>query len=131
MPPVAYEANAGMAVLAARGADVSRCGRVNCCSPFSPGPFFDGFVGDLLFTLLQLLMEETVPAAAVCRIVFPALGVDFQGFQVSFAGVLLPQPCVATGSFANGKFSIEDVLRYPAILHEAHMVDPAHSALPE
>ena len=53
MLSVAYETNAGMAVLAAWGADVNRCSGVSCCFLFSPGPFFDGFVGDLLFTFLQ------------------------------------------------------------------------------
>ena len=36
---------------------------------------------------------------------------------ISFAHVLVPQLWAATGSFANGKFSIEDVLRYSAILN--------------
>ena len=76
-------------------------------------------------------MEETAPAAAVCYNVFPALGVDFQGFHISFAHVLVPQLWATTGSFANGKLSIEDVLRYSAILHAAHMANPAHSVLPE
>ena len=31
--------------------------------------------------LLQLLVEKAAPAAAVSRNVFPALGIDFQGFQ--------------------------------------------------
>ena len=31
--------------------------------------------------LLQLLLEKAAPAAAVSRNVFPALGIDFQGFQ--------------------------------------------------
>ena len=70
---------------------MNRCGGVSCCFLFSPGPFFDGFVGDLLFTFLQVLMEEAAPAAAVCRNVLPALGVDFQGFHISFAHVLVPQ----------------------------------------
>ena len=98
---------------------------------FLPGPFFDGFVGDLLFTFLQLLMEEAAPAAAVGRNAFPALGVDFQSFHVLFAHVLVHQLWAAMGSFANGKFSIEDVLRYSVILHAAHMANPAHSVLPE
>ena len=132
MPPVAYETSAGMAVLATyKGADVSRCSRVGCFFFFLPGPFFDGFVGDLLFTFLKLLMEEAAPAAAVCRNVFPALRVDFQSFRILFAHFLVHQLWAATGSFANGKFSIEDVLRYSAILHPAHMANPAHSALPE
>ena len=97
MPHVAYEANAGMAVLAAWEADVSRCGRVSCCFLFSPGPFFDGFVGDHLFTFLQLLMEEATPAAAVCRIVFPALRVYSQGSHISFAHVLVPQLWATNG----------------------------------
>ena len=98
---------------------MSRCDGVSCCFIFSPGPFFDGFVGNLLFTFLQLLMEEAAPAAAICRNVFPALGVDFQGFHISFARILVPQLWTATGSFANGKFSIEDVLRYYAILQSS------------
>ena len=53
---------------------MNRCGGVSCCFLFEPGPFFDGFVGDFLFTFLQLLKEEAAPAAAVCRNVFPALG---------------------------------------------------------
>ena len=114
---MAYKANAGMAILAAGGTDVSRCSEVSCCFLFSPGPFFDGFVGDLLFVFLQLLMGEAAPAAAVCRNVFPALGVNLQGFHISFTHVLVPQLWAATGSFANGKFSVEDVLRYSAILH--------------
>ena len=76
-------------------------------------------------------MEEAAPATAVCRYVFPALGVDFQGSHISFANVLVPQLWVTTRSFANGKFSIEDVLRYSAILHAAHIANSAHSALPE
>ena len=109
---------------------MNRCSGVSCCFLFSPGPFFDGFVGDLLFTFLQLLMEEAAPAAAVCRNVLPALGVDFQGFRISFAHVFVPQWWAATGSFANGKFSIEDVLTFSAILHAAYMANLAHSALP-
>ena len=58
MPPVAYEANAEMAVLVARGADVSRCGGVSCCFLLSPGTFFDGFVGDLLFTSFRCLWRR-------------------------------------------------------------------------
>ena len=104
---------------------------MSCCFLFSLGPSFDGFVGDLFFTFFQLLMEEAAPAAAACCNVFPALGVDFQGFHISFAHVLVPQLWAATGSFANGKFSIEDVLRYSAILHAANMANPAHSGLPE
>ena len=126
MPPVACKVHAGMAVLAARGAAVSRCGGVSCRFLFSPVPFSDGLVGDRLFTFLQLLMEEVAAAAAVCCNVFTALGVDFQGFHISFAHVLVP-----TKSFANGTFSIEDVLRYSAILHAAHIANSAHSALPE
>ena len=95
---------------------MNRCGRVSCCFLFSPGPFFDGFVGDFLFTFLQLLKEEAAPAAVVCRNVFPALGVVFQGFHIPFTHVLIPQLWPALWSFANGKFSIEDVLRYSAIL---------------
>ena len=76
-------------------------------------------------------MEKAAPAAAVCRNVFPVLGVDFQGFHISVAQILEAQLWAATGSFANGKFSIEDVLRYSAILHAAHMANPLHSALPE
>ena len=76
-------------------------------------------------------MEEAAPAAGVCCNVFPALGVDFQGSHISFAHVLVPQLWAATGLFANGKFSIEDVLGYSAILHAAHMANPAHSALSE
>ena len=72
-----------------------------------------------------------VVAAVVCCNVFPVLEVDFQGFHISFAHILVPQLWVATGLFANGKFSIEKVLRYSAILHVAHMANPAHSALPE
>ena len=109
MPPAAYEANAGMTILAAWGADVSGCGRVSCCFLFSPGPFFNGSVGDLLFNFLQLLMKEAAPAAVVCSNVFSAIGVHFQGFHISFAHVLVPQLWAATGSFANGKFSIGDV----------------------
>jgi len=101
---------------------VSRCGGVSCYFLFSPGPFFDGFVGDLLFTFLQLFMEKAAPAAAVCRNVFQVLGVDFQGIHISFAHILVPQLWAATGSFANGTFSIEYVLGYSAILHAAHMV---------
>ena len=58
---------------------MSRSGGVSCCFLFSPGPFFDGFVSDLLFTFLLSLMEEAAqaPASAVCRNAFPALGVDF------------------------------------------------------
>lgn len=33
-------------------------------------------------------MEEAAPAAAVCRNVFPDLGVNFQGFHISFAHIL-------------------------------------------
>ena len=131
MPHVAYEANAGMAVVAAWEADVSRSSRVSCCFLFSPGPFFDDFVGDHLFAFPQLLIEEAAPAAAVCRIVFPALRVDSQGSHISFAHVLVPQLWAATGSFANGKFSIEDVLWYSAIFHAVHMANPAYSALSE
>ena len=43
---------------------MNRCGGVSCFL-FSPGPFFDGFVGDLLFTFLQLIMEEAAAAAVV------------------------------------------------------------------
>ena len=71
---------------------MNRFGGVSCFL-FSPGPFFDGLVGDLLFTFLQLLMEEAAPAAAVCRNVFPALGVDFQDFHISFAHVLVYLSC--------------------------------------
>ena len=110
---------------------MNRCGGVSCCFLFFAWHFYDGCDGDILFTFLQLLMEEAAPAAAVCRNVLPALGVDFQGFRISFAHVLVPQSWAATGSFANGKFSIEDVLRYSAILHAAHMANSAHSALPE
>ena len=131
MPPVAYETNSGMAVLATRGTDVSRCGGVACYFLFSPSPFFDGFIGDVLFTFLQLLMEKTAPAAAVFRNVFPVLGVDFQGFHTTFAHSLVPQLWMATGSFANSKFSKEDVPRYSAILYAVHMANPAHSAKPE
>ena len=74
-------------------------------------------------------MEKVAPATVVCHNVFPAI--DFQGFHISFADILVPQLWAATGSFANGKFSIEDVLRYSAILHAAHMANSAHSALPE
>ena len=81
---MAYEANAAMAVPAAWGADVGRCGRVSCCFLFLPGPFFDDFVGDLLFSFFYLLMEEAAQAATVYCNVFPALGVDFQGFHISF-----------------------------------------------
>ena len=70
---------------------MSRCGRVSCFFFFLPGPFFDGFVGDLLFTFLQLLMEEAAPAAAVGHNVFPALGIDFQSFHILFAHVLVHQ----------------------------------------
>ena len=98
---------------------MNRCGGVSCCFLFSPGPFFDGFVGDFLFTFLQLHKEEAAPAAAVCRNVFPALGVNFQGFHISFTHFLVPQLWAGTGSFANGKFSIEDVLRYSAIPAES------------
>ena len=77
MPPVACKVHAGMAVLAARGAAVSRCGGVSCRFLFSPVPFSDGLVGDRLFTFLQLHMEEVAAAAAVCCNVFTALGVDF------------------------------------------------------
>ena len=42
--------------------------------------------------------------------------------------ILVPQLWAATGSFANGKFSREDVLRYSAILHVACMANPTHSA---
>ena len=59
---------------------LSRCGGVSCCFLFSPGPFFDGFVGDLLFTFLQLLMEEAALAAAVCCNIFPALGAISKAF---------------------------------------------------
>ena len=76
-------------------------------------------------------MEEVAAAAAVCCNVFTALGVDFQGFHISFAHVLVPQLWAAKKSFANGTFSIEDVLRYSAILHAAHIANSAHSALPE
>ena len=110
---------------------MSSCGGVSCWFLFSPGSFFDGFIGDLLFTFQQLLMERVAPAAAVCCNVFPALGIDFQGFHISFAHILVPQLWAATGPFANGKFSTEDVLRYSAILHAAHMANPAHSALPK
>ena len=76
-------------------------------------------------------MEEAALAAAVYCNVFPAIGVDFQVFHVSFAHVLVPQQWAATGSFASGKFSIKDVLRYSPILHTAQMANPAHSALPK
>jgi len=76
-------------------------------------------------------MEGAAPAAAVCRNVFPVLGVDFQAFHISIAHILVPQMQADTGSFANSKFSIEDVLRYSAILHAVRMANPAHSALPE
>ena len=110
---------------------MSRCGGVSCRFLLPPAPFCDGFVDDRLFTFLQLLMKEAALAAVVCRNVFPALVVDFQAFHISFAHVLVPQLWAATGSFANGTFSIEDVLRYSAILHAAHMANQAHSALPE
>ena len=74
---------------------MSRCRGVSCCFLFLPGPFFVGFVGDLLFTFLQLLIEEAAPAAAVCRNV--SLRVDFQGFHVSFAHVPVPQLWAARG----------------------------------
>ena len=76
-------------------------------------------------------MEEAAPAAAVCRNVFPALGIDFQDCHISFVHVLVTQLWAATGSFANDKFSIEDVLRYFAILHAAHTANAPHFALSE
>ena len=110
---------------------MSRCGGVSCCFLFSPGPFFDGFIGNLLFTFLQLLMEKAAPAAAICRNAFQALGIDFQGFHSRLQTSLYLSLWAATGSFANDTFSIEDVLGYCAILHAAHMANPAHSALPK
>ena len=77
---------------------MNSCGGVSCCFLFSPGPFFDSFIGDFLFTFLQLLKEEAAPAAVVCHNVFPALGVNFQGFHISFTHVLVPQLWAATGS---------------------------------
>ena len=75
----------------------------------------------------SLHLPSVAYGGAVCRNVLPALGVNFQGFHISFAHVLVPQLWAATGSFANGKFSIEDGLRYSAILHAAYMANPAQT----
>ena len=116
MPPVTYEANEGMAVLAAWRADAAESVVVFsfCQILFSKALLV--IFSSPSFSCLWRRMHQPV---TICRNAFPALGVDFQGFHISFAHILVSQLWVATGSFATSKFSTEDVLRYCAILYAA------------
>ena len=71
------------------------------------------------------------PTAAVSCHVFPALGVDVQGFQFAVADILAVQLGTAYRSLAWGKLAKQDVLWYAPIFHPANVGTPAKPSLSE
>ena len=95
-----------------------------------PGPLFTGCGQDLFFSGLHLLAEGTAPSAVVSCCIFPALCVDFQGLHVALADIFKARLGAANSSLARGKFAVEDVLGYTAILHP-DVAKPSQPALSE
>ena len=96
-----------------------------------PGSLFIGCGQDHFFSGLQLLAEDTAPSAAASCCIFAALCVDVQGFHVAHAGIFEAQLGAANSSLVRGKFAVEDVVEYTAILHPAHVAKPSQPALSE
>ena len=72
-----------------------------------------------------------MPSVAVSCCIFPALCVDIQGLHVVLADIFETQLGAANSSLARGKFAVEHVLGYTAILHQVHVAKPSQPVLSE
>ena len=93
-----------------------------------PDSLFIGCGQELFFSGLQLLAEGTAPSATVSCCIYPVLCVDVQGIHVALADIFEAQLGAANSSPTRGKFAVEDVLGYTAILHPAHVAKPSQPA---
>lgn len=90
-----------------------------------PGSLLIGCGQDLFFSGFQLLGEDTAPFAVDSCCIFPALCVDVQGLHVALADIFEAPLGAANSSLERGKFAVDDVLRYTAILRRSSQAIPS------
>ena len=83
------------------------------------------------FAILEVLLDGPLPGATVCCKFYPAGCVNLQGFRVTLTDIFVAQLWAASRSLARGKLTVQDVFRYPAIVHVQHMAEQVQSALSE
>lgn len=102
---VTRQSDSGKADFSKSGTGVDGRWFCHTCACLSSGSVFLGQGLNLLLPCLALSLKCRAPTAAVSFHVFPAQGIDVQGFQVALAYILVVQLWTAYSSLARGKLA--------------------------